>query len=300
MVCNKTINQYIKMEYNKETNGCPEPEGILVIIGGKEDKGENEDEEKDENETPEGILKCFIGFIEKENPRIEIITTASSEGDESFADYKKAFGKLHVKNLGHIHHKTRKEILADDLTERVNKADAFFITGGDQLLLSSLYGGSRFLTQLKERYIKDKIVIAGTSAGAMCLSTPMIYAGNKEKQQITGSIKITTGLEFLRDVCIDTHFIDRARFIRMAQVIATNPTSVGIGIEEDTAVVVRKGDEAEIIGNGVVTVIEGFEISSSNITDFGEDAKISICDLRVHLLSKGNTYHIRQMNPPHK
>ena len=285
------------MEYNKETNGCPEPEGILVIIGGKEDKGE---EEIDENETPEGILKNFTELIEKENPRIEIITSASSEGDEMFEDYKKVFGKLHAKNLGHIHHKTRKEVLDDDLTERVNKADAFFLTGGDQLLLSSLYGGSNFLTQLKERYIKDKIVIAGTSAGAMCLSTPMIYAGNKEKQQITGAIKITTGLEFLKDVCIDTHFIDRARFIRMAQVIATNPTSIGIGIEEDTAIIVRKGDEAEVIGNGVVTIIEGFEISSSNITEFGTDEKVSICDLRVHLMAKGNTYHIPQINPPHK
>ena len=285
------------MEYNKETNGCPEPEGILVIIGGKEDKGE---EEIDENETPEGILKNFTELIEKENPRIEIITSASSEGEEMFEDYKKAFGKLHAKNLGHIHHKTRKEVLDDDLTERVNKADAFFLTGGDQLLLSSLYGGSKFLTQLKERYIKDKIVIAGTSAGAMCLSTPMIYAGNKEKQQITGSIKITTGLEFLKDVCIDTHFIDRARFIRMAQVIATNPTSIGIGIEKDTAIIVRKGDEAEVIGNGVVTIIEGFDISSSTITEFGTDEKVSICDLRVHLMAKGNTYHIPQINPPHK
>ena len=285
------------MEYSKETNGCPEPEGILVIIGGKEDKGE---EEIDENETPEGILKNFTELIEKENPRIEIITSASSEGEEMFEDYKKAFGKLHAKNLGHIHHKTRKEVLDDDLTERVNNADAFFLTGGDQLLLSSLYGGSKFLTQLKERYIKDKIVIAGTSAGAMCLSTPMIYAGNKEKQQITGAIKITTGLEFLKDVCIDTHFIDRARFIRMAQVIATNPTSIGIGIEEDTAIIVRKGDEAEVIGNGVVTIIEGFEISSSNITEFGTDEKVSICDLRVHLMAKGNTYHIPQINPPHK
>ena len=191
-------------------------------------------------------------------------------------------------------------MLDDALIERVNKADAFFLTGGDQLLLTSLYGGTKLLTRLKERYIKDKIVIAGTSAGAMALSTPMIYAGNKEKQQITGTIKITTGLEFLRDVCIDTHFIDRARFIRMAQVIATNPTSVGIGIEEDTAIIVRKGVEAEIIGNGVVTIIEGFEISDSNITEFGADEKIIICDLRVHLLAKGSTYRIPQINPPHK
>jgi cyanophycinase len=141
------------------------------------------------------------------------------------------------------------------LLGRTNKADAFFFTGGNQLLLTSLYGGSDFLTRLKERYIAEPIVVAGTSAGAMALSTPMIYAGSKEKQQLTGEIKITTGVEFLKDVCIDTHFVDRGRFIRMAQVIASNPTSTGIGIEEDTAILVRKGTEAEIIGSGTVLII---------------------------------------------
>jgi cyanophycinase len=285
------------MEYNKETNPCPEPEGILIVIGGKEDKG---DKPEDKNETREEVLKNFIELIEKDNPCIEVVTSASSEGDEMFEDYRKVFERMKVKNIGHIHHNMRKEVLNDDIIDRVNKADAFFLTGGDQLLLTSLYGGSNFLTRLKERYIKEKIIVAGTSAGAMALSTPMIYAGNKEKQQITGAIKITTGLEFLKDVCIDTHFIDRARFIRMAQVIATNPTSVGIGIEEDTAIIVRKGVETEIIGNGVVTVIEGFEISSSNITEFGAGEKVVICDLRVHLLAKGSKYHISQINPPHK
>lgn len=286
------------MEYNKETNTCPEPAGILVIIGGKEDKG---DKPEDKNKTREEVLKGFIELIEKDNPRIEVVTSGSSEGDEMFEDYRKVFEEMKVKNTGHIHHKLRKDVLNDDdIIERVNKADAFFLTGGDQLLLTSLYGGSNFLTHLKERYIQEKIIIAGTSAGAMALSTPMIYAGNKEKQQITGAIKITTGLEFLKDVCIDTHFIDRARFIRMAQVIATNPTSVGIGIEEDTAIIVRKGVETEIIGNGIVTIIEGFEISSSNITEFGAGEKVAICDLRVHLLAKGSTYYIPQINPPHK
>lgn len=131
-------------------------------------------------------------------------------------------------------------------------------------------------------------------------SASMIYAGNKEKQQITGEIKITTGLEFLKDVCIDTHFIDRSRFIRMAQVLASNPTSIGIGIEEDTAIVVREGLNAEVIGKGVVTIIEGFSITSTNITEFFEDKPISIQDMNVHLLPDGNVYRIPQTNPPHK
>ncbi len=285
------------MEYNQEANTCPVPTGILVVIGGKEDKG---DKKEEKNEVREEILKTFVSLIEKENPRIEIITSASSEGKEMFNDYKKVFSGLKAKNLGHIHHKERREVLNDDLTERVKQADAFFFTGGDQLLLTSLYGGSKFLTQLKERYIYEKIIIGGTSAGAMALSTPMIYAGNKDEQDITGEIKITMGLEFLKDVCIDTHFIDRDRFVRMAQVIATNPTSIGLGIEEDTALIIRNGVEAEVIGNSIVTVIEGFEISSSNITDYNADQKLTLRDLRVHLLAKPSKYYIQQINPPHK
>ena len=127
-------------------------------------------------------------------------------------------------------------------------ADAIFFAGGDQLLLTSLYGGSPFLTLLKERYIHHKFVIAGTSAGAMALSTPMIYAGNKDVQEVSGEIKVTTGLEFLKDVSVDTHFVQRSRFVRLAQVIATNPGCLGMGIEEDTAVVVRRGVEAEVAG----------------------------------------------------
>ena len=285
------------MEYNHASNRCPRPAGILVVIGGKEDKG---DKREEKNETREEILKTFIGLIEKDNPRIEIITSGSDLPEEMFEDYTKVFRSLKIKKLGHIHHKTRKDVISDNLTDRTNNADAFFFTGGDQLLLTSLYGGSNFLTLLKERYINERIIIGGTSAGAMALSTPMIYAGSKEKQDITGQIKITMGLEFLKDVCIDTHFIDRDRFVRMAQVIATNPTCIGLGIEEDTAIIVRKGNEAEIIGNSIVTVIEGFEITSSNITDFDEGQKLSLHDLRVHLLAKGSKYNIKQINPPHK
>jgi cyanophycinase len=179
-------------------------------------------------------------------------------------------------------------------------ADAFFFTGGDQLKLTSIYGGTSFLTQLKERYINETIVIAGTSAGAMALSTPMIYAGNDEVQELGGEIKVTMGLEFLRDVCIDTHFVHRGRFIRMAQVVVTNPTCIGIGIEEDTAVVLRNGVEAEVIGTGTVIVLEGFDIAEASIDDFGGKKPITIRDLKMHILSSGNKYEIKQANPPHK
>lgn len=231
---------------------------------------------------------------------VEVITTASTVENELFDDYRKVFTELKVTNIGHIHHKIRRDALADNLEERVRNADAFFITGGDQLLLTSVYGGTPFLTLLKERYITGEVVIGGTSAGAMAMSTPMIYAGSKDVQQIAGEIRITTGLEFLRDVCIDTHFIDRSRFIRMAQVIASNPTCVGIGIEEDTAIIVREGSKAEVVGSGVTTIIEGFHITNSNIVDFTNKEPIGIQDLKVHLLPRGWVYDIPYINPPHR
>ena len=283
-------------------NGCPVPSGALLIIGGAENKGEKESEKK---ETPSDferleVLKAFVSLTGKKNPAVEIITTATSEGKESFKEYADAFSELKANHIGHIHHNSRKELMEDAaILERLNKADGIFFAGGDQLKYTSIYGGTEFLKRLKERYISDKIVIAGTSAGAMALSTPMIYAGNDEVQELGGMIKVTTGLEFLRDVCIDTHFVHRGRFIRMAQVVVTNPSCIGIGIEEDTAIIVRNGLDAEVVGTGTVIIIEGFNITEANIEDFTSKKPVSIRDLKMHILASGNTYQIPQNNPPH-
>ena len=110
---------------------------------------------------------------------------------------------------------------------------------------------------------------------------------------------MTTGLEFLKDVCIDTHFVDRSRFVRMAQVIETNPGCIGIGIEEDSAIIVRNGTEAEVIGSGMVIVIDGFHIREANIDEFTDKKVMSVRDLKVHILGKDEKYSIPQTNPPH-
>ena len=281
-------------------NTCPVPVGVLLVIGGAESKGKDpENHEAPQGYHPLDILKCFTELLHSKAALIEVITTASAEGAESFKEYKRLFKKLGLENIQHIHHTNRKEVLDDDLYERVKAADGFFFAGGDQLLLSSLYGGTPFMTQLKERYINNKIVVAGTSAGAMALSTPMIYSASKEVEQITSEIKITTGLEFLKDVCIDTHFVHRGRLVRLAQVVATNPTTIGIGIDEDTAIIIHNGVEAEVHGSGVVIVLEGFDISYTNVNGKPAEPPISIRDLKLHILSPGDKYVLTQMNPPH-
>jgi cyanophycinase len=108
------------------------------------------------------------------------------------------------------------------------------------------------------------------------------------------------GLEFLKDVCIDTHFVHRGRFVRLAQVVITNPTSIGIGIEEDTCIMVQGGKEMKVIGTGLVIVIEGFKIEEANMKEFADDKPITARNLTMHFLSDGNTYTIPQVNPPHK
>jgi cyanophycinase len=304
MVLNLQLVAKKRIDMARQNTGrnttCPRPEGMLYIIGGKENKGEEPEKEAPaDNEDKMEVLKGFVELINKKDPQLEVITTAGSEGQETFQEYQSLFNDLGISKLGHIHHDLRQDVLTDSLMERVAAADAFFFTGGNQLKLTGLYGGTPFLTELKNKYIHEAVVIAGTSAGAMALSTPMIYAGSKEVEQVTSEIKVTTGLEFLKDVCIDTHFVHRGRFIRMAQVIVTNPTSLGIGIEEDTAVIVRNGNECEITGTGTVVIIEGFGIAESNLDMFTEKQTISIRNLTMHLLSRGDQYIIPQINPPH-
>jgi cyanophycinase len=286
----------------KPVNSCPVPSGTLLVIGGAENKGEDHAKKK---QTPANfqrleILKTFIKLTGKKDPVLEVITSASTVGDESFEDYRKVFEELKITSIGHIHHTTRKEVIDDvSLVERIERADGVFFAGGDQLKYTYLYGGTTFLTRLKERYIHEKIVIAGTSAGAMAMSTPMIYAGNDEVQEIGGMIKVTTGLEFLKDVCIDTHFVHRGRLVRMAQVVVTNPSSIGLGIEEDTALIIRNGLDVEVIGTGTIIILEGLEISEANIEEFTSDKPVTMRDLKLHILSEGERYKIPQSNPPH-
>jgi cyanophycinase len=273
-------------EYQR-INDCPVPNGTLMIIGG----GKNR----------ENVLKEFVSLIKVENPVILLITSAGSEDVAgTFREYKEILEKYSNCTVKHIHHDKREEIDEAEAEEQIRSASAVFVAGGDQLKLTSMYGGTSFLFLLKHRYIYEELLVGGTSAGAMALSTPMIYAGSGQDEMIAGAVKITTGFEFLRDVCIDTHFVERGRAVRLAQVIATNLSTIGWGIEEDTAVIVRNGTEASIFGSGVVLIMDGKESFGNTITKFNHDMKISIRNLKVSILASGEQFIIDQMNPPHK
>ena len=235
----------------------------------------------------------MIGPLLDKGDRIEIITTASSVPDEVGEQYILAFNKLGCNNVGHLRIRVRDEALDPASVERLKACKAVLFSGGNQLRLSSIFGGTEFLDILKERYENEYFLIAGTSAGAMAMSLTMIYEGNATNAHLKGEVKITTGLGFIAGVIIDSHFNKRGRFSRLAQAVAANPGTIGIGLGEDTGIVVTNGDELEAIGSGSVMILDGRNIHHNNIADIEFDQPISVENIVVHIMAKGNTYNIR-------
>jgi cyanophycinase len=166
--------------------------------------------------------------------------------------------------------------------------------GGNQLRLSVTDGGTEFLALLKKKYAKENFLVAGTSAGAMALGQAMIYEGNAARAHLKGEVKMTTGLGFISSIVIDSHFEKRGRFVRLAQAVATNPSTIGIGLGEDTGMLITEGNKMEAIGSGLVVIIDGHEILHSNIADIPEGNPVSIENMKVHFCEKGNGYLIQE------
>ncbi|WP_210464565.1 cyanophycinase [Rufibacter roseolus] len=270
------------------------PSGTLIAIGGAENKG---DEPEDDSMNSENanfekteILSRFVKELKGRNPLVLVIPTASSLPEELGPSYVKVFHDLKVKNVEVVDIRNREDACKEEYIELVRKAAGIMFTGGDQLKLTSILGGTDFMRLIKERYYNDSLVVGGTSAGAAAMSTQMIYQGMSGAGFIKGSVSITAGLELLNDVAIDTHFITRGRIVRMAQMLATNPTFIGVGLEEDTGIVVKEGKELEVIGSGLVVIVDGRGSTHTNIYEVEEGVPVTMRDLKVHLLGKGDTY----------
>ena len=229
------------------------PKGKLIAIGGAEDKGT--DLEKGEinrnnlNFFELGILNRIVKESGGPTAKIEVITTASTIPYEVGENYIDAFGKIGCLDINVMHIRTRGDAMNEEYIERIKKCDTVMFSGGNQLRLSSTFGGTQFLNILLERYHNEEaFVVAGTSAGAMAMSNTMIYEGSASKAHLKGEVKITTGLGFIDDVIIDSHFEKRGRFTRLAQAVATNPSCIGIGLGEDTGMLITEGNKMEAIG----------------------------------------------------
>ncbi|MGC4036765.1 MAG: cyanophycinase [Chitinophagaceae bacterium] len=275
-----------------------EPKGKLIAIGGSEDKGT--DLEKGEihrsnlNFFELGILRRVVEEAGGPSARIEVITTASMIPNEVGNNYLDAFGKIGCTNIGLMHIRNRQDTANKDYMDRIGKCDAVMFSGGNQLRLSVTDGGTAFLALLKKRYREENFVIAGTSAGAMAMSQTMIYEGNATRAHLKGEVKMTTGLDFIDSVIIDSHFEKRGRFGRLAQAVATNPSCIGIGLGEDTGMLITEGNKMEAIGSGLVVIIDGHDILHNNIADIPDGNPISLENLKVHFCEKGNGFLLKE------
>ena len=274
------------------------PKGKLIAVGGAEDKGTDLERgqisRNNLNFFELGILRRIVEEAGGPAVRIEIVTTASIIPNEVGENYLNAFGKISCTNVGLMHIRNRQDAVKDEYLERIRHCDAVMFSGGNQLRLSATFGGTNFLDILLDRYQHENFVVAGTSAGAMAMSNTMIYEGNATQAHLKGEVKITTGLGFIDDVIVDSHFEKRGRFGRLAQAIATNPQCIGIGLGEDTGMLILDGNKMEAIGSGLVIIIDGHEIGHSNIADIPDGNPISIENLKVHFCEKGNGYWLHE------
>ena len=275
------------------------PKGKLIAIGGAEDKGT--DLEKgiiDRNRLAFfelGILRRVVEEAGGIDARIEVITTASTIPYEVGDNYMNAFGKIGCTNIGVLHIRNRQDTANPEFLERIRTCNAVMFSGGNQLRLSVTDGGTDFLAILKKRYHDEPgFVVAGTSAGAMAMSKTMIYEGNATRAHLKGEVKMTTGLGFIDNVIIDSHFEKRGRFVRLTQAVASNPSCIGIGLGEDTGMLITEGNKMEAIGSGLVIIIDGHDMLHSNIADIPDGNPISIENIKVHFCEKGNGFYLRE------
>lgn len=274
------------------------PKGKLIAIGGAEDKGTNletgEIYRNNLNFFELGILRKLVEEAGGPSSRIEVITTASMIPYEVGENYLNAFGRIGCTNIGLMHIRTRQDAMKPEYTQRLRECDSVMFSGGNQLRLSATVGGTELLSVMRQRYLEENFIIAGTSAGAMAMSHTMIYEGNATRAHLKGEVKMTSGLAFANGVIIDSHFEKRGRFGRLAQAVAANPGSIGIGLGEDTGMLITDDNKMEAIGSGLVIIIDGHDIMHSNFADIPEGNPISIENLKVHFCEKGNGYLIKE------
>lgn len=259
------------------------PKHKLVIIGGAEDK-----------EGRKVILKDVCNLINKEKDELLVATVASEVQELVSEDYKKVFKDIGVKQVKFLNIDSRTESYKKENIEKVKSAKLIFFTGGDQLRITSLIGG----TPIQDELIKSKDkVIVGTSAGASVMSGTMIVGGEDEKSPKMKSVSMSTGLGLLNEVIIDQHFSQRGRIGRLISAISGNPSTLGIGIDENTAIIVDEKRIIKAIGEGAVYIIDGSDITYSNVWEEEKNRTFSIFNIRLHVLNSGDVFDLDKRIP---
>jgi cyanophycinase len=268
------------------------PKGTLIAIGGNEDKGFGTDESYSLDFIEEGILSHVVSRAGGNDAVIKVITSASSIPEEVGIGYEKAFKKLSCTNVEMLHIKTKKQANHPETLQKLLSADAVLFSGGDQRVLSKIYRKSEFLTILKERYMSDNFVIAGTSAGAVAMSLNMVCGGSSAYSMLKGAVKMMPGLGLLEKVIFDSHFIKRGRFGRLTEAVSLHPGLLGVGLGEDTGIIITNGNCFQTIGSGMVILFDGTQFTHNTAKKLKPGTPISISNMVVHVLANGDKYYL--------
>ncbi|MBS3937359.1 MAG: cyanophycinase [Peptococcaceae bacterium] len=262
-----------------------EVKGRLLVIGGAEDKnGECQ------------ILQRFVELAGGSKGVIAVITAAAEAQNAVGDEYRELFVCLGAGTVQVLHVANRQQANDPEMLAKVEGASGVYFTGGDQLRITSLVGGTALDALLKELF-RQGAVIAGTSAGASAMSDNMIVAGDGEEEPRREAIRMAPGLGLVRHAVVDQHFAQRGRIGRLLGALAQNPAILGIGIDEDTAIEVEMSGTFSVVGNGCVTVLDGRGITISDISDITSEQPLALCDVLLHCLPTGYSFDLKTRRP---
>lgn len=266
--------------------------GTLIPIGGNEDKGANASEMHTLDFIEDGILSHVVQESGGLDALIVVIPTASSIPDEVGENYISAFGKLGCKNVKVLNITKREEADDPDFLSWVQKADCVMFSGGDQSKIVDKIGNTKMHEILQQRYLHEDFVIAGTSAGAMAMSSEMIAGGSATDAFFKGAVNMRDGMGFFPELIIDSHFIQRGRFGRLAEAVAAFPELIGVGLAEDTGIVIKKCNNFKIIGSGMVIIFDPSQVSHNAREFLDEGTPMTMSNLKVHVLSNSDRFYV--------
>ncbi|HYD26500.1 cyanophycinase [Brevundimonas sp.] len=265
-----------------------EGKGPLIIIGGREDK-----------EGERVILKEVARRLK--GGRLVIATVASHEPDGYFESYQEAFAGIGLTDLVELYVEERSQSLESPALKALDGAGGVFFSGGDQLRISSQIGDTPIERRIRELH-EAGAVIAGTSAGAAVMSETMLVKGPSAESYRIGDLHMAPGLGLVRDLIIDQHFAERGRYGRLLGAVAHNPRLLGVGIDENTAIIVEERN-FRVIGSGAAYVVDGEESTHSNIAEARAERALSMFNVRMHVLSSGDRFDLDSRKPsagPHE
>jgi cyanophycinase len=266
----------------KKTKTANGRDGTLIIIGGHED-----------HDGERVILKEVAKHVR--DGKLVLATVASHEPEGYLEKYQRSFGDLGIAHVTELYIEERDQATSEDKLAGLRDVGAVFFSGGDQLRITSLIGDTPIDEHVHEIFANGG-VIAGTSAGASAMSDTMLVRGSNASSFRIGDLSMAPGLGLLPNVIIDQHFAERGRIGRLIGAVSQNPRVLGIGIDEDTAIVVR-GHRFEVIGTGAVYLVDAGDITHTNIAEASPDEALSIYDLKLHVLSSGDGFNLETRRP---